>query len=392
MTPLLSNAGSLDFTQILTRGHTLPCSTAAHAFSQIVQPSNRFQLALDALLPILESPRSELSHRILVTYILYSMYAPHPIRLNPFRSALYDTFVEERKFAIDNPNPDGASDREQLVWVLWKVLRGDGQDLGPFSPSQFVRSALPSKLRASNLLLDEGAAEDDFAALVPTHVEEPASDALVPPAPVSAETDAQTRALSQAMTLLLAARDRVLTLSELRILNPLIPELTSPPVITSFDLPPLIAHNPTLAYPLLVTLIAHGPGLYFDMLAQLPPTLPTFDVLGRLLRDVTPVHEPAGGTSTVADVTRAEVLGRFIIGCIGWLDEAEVQEREGFVSDDRFSQGVRNLCRFYTSLINLGIINPTVDTDSVEMITFTLRQARFEEANTLYRILVASRL
>jgi hypothetical protein len=39
---------------LLSKACTLPCSTAAQAFSQLVQPTSRFQLALDALLPLLD--------------------------------------------------------------------------------------------------------------------------------------------------------------------------------------------------------------------------------------------------------------------------------------------------------------------------------------------------
>ena len=45
---------------LLVRAYTLPCSTAAQAFSQLVQPTARFQLALDALLPLL-NPSVEVS-------------------------------------------------------------------------------------------------------------------------------------------------------------------------------------------------------------------------------------------------------------------------------------------------------------------------------------------
>jgi hypothetical protein len=45
------------------------------------------------------------------------------------------------------------------------------------------------------------------------------------------------------------------------------------------------------------------------------------------------------------------------------------------------------LCRFYNSLIKLGIVDPSSDTDSAEMAHFSLRNARFEEANALYRVL-----
>ena len=40
---------------LLSRAYSLPCSTAAQAFTQLVQPTSRFQLALDALLPLLDS-------------------------------------------------------------------------------------------------------------------------------------------------------------------------------------------------------------------------------------------------------------------------------------------------------------------------------------------------
>jgi hypothetical protein len=48
--PLRASVGHL-----LARAYALPCSTAAQAFSQLVQPTSRFQLALDALLPLLSS-------------------------------------------------------------------------------------------------------------------------------------------------------------------------------------------------------------------------------------------------------------------------------------------------------------------------------------------------
>jgi hypothetical protein len=184
-----------------------------------------------------------------------------------------------------------------------------------------------------------------------------------------------------------------------------------------------------LAYPLLTTLLSssastlHPPsGLstYLDVLKHLPPTLSTFDLLGRLLRDSTIIMDhTTGGTTTIADLVRTEVLGWFIHGSIDWLDDAERDEREGLVSDDRFAKGVQNVspkfllslpsppflilflvpnrrptshpsqfCRFYNSLIKLGILDPSSDADSVEMAHFALRNARFEEANALYRAIV----
>jgi hypothetical protein len=132
---------------LLDRASSLPCSTAAQAFSQLVQPTSRFQLALDALLPLLDldahaevrtdrsahSPiftqHTQLSQRILVSFILYALYAPHPMAINPFRSVLFVTFVKERDHAVRIASAGGVSENEQLVWVLWKILKGDGNDV-----------------------------------------------------------------------------------------------------------------------------------------------------------------------------------------------------------------------------------------------------------------------
>jgi len=202
----------------------------------------------------------------------------------------------------------------------------------------------------------------------------------------------------------------------LQILIPSIPSLTSPPVITSMDLPPIVAHNPNVAYSLVLALLtaaplnAHPQGsyVYLDALKQLPPTLPSFDLLARLLQDTTTLTDFAtGGKTTVTDVVRLEVLGRFIHEGIKWLENAEREERDGLISDDRFAKGVQNvrvlvqlitcadmvaqLCRFYTSLMRLSIVDPASDSDATEMVHFTLRNSRFEEANALYRLLAAGR-
>jgi hypothetical protein len=361
------------------------------------------------LLPLLSSS-IELAQRILVSFILYSMYAPYPISLNPFKSALYASFLRERGYAVKIAAEGGFSDNEQLVWVLWKILKGDGNDIGPYSPSTLTRSPLLPELRASNLFLDE----ESFAE---TNTPEPAITAVnhqgegkaavqapkSPPAQavevkVTPEEDEKKERIAQGMKLLLAARDRVLTLMEQRILNPMIPYLTSPPMITSMDLPSIIANNPNIAYQLFVALLtatnaqSQGPYPYLDVLTLLPPTLPSFDLLVRLLQDTSIMIDPAtGGKTTIADIVRVESLGRFIHESIRWLDNAEKEEREGLVSDDRFAKGVQNLCRFYASLLRLSIVDMGSDADTAEMAHFTLRNSRFEEANLLYRLMAVGR-
>jgi hypothetical protein len=190
------------------------------------------------------------------------------------------------------------------------------------------------------------------------------------PSEPSSEEDERNEIIAHAMKLLLAARDRVLTLSEQRVsssfrffstilisyrsqhLTPLVPQLTSTRMVTSLDLAPIVSTNPSLAYPLFLSLLCaphsnsnpQGPFRYLDVLKHLPPTLPTFDLLGRLLRDPTAItDETTGGQTTIADLVRMEVLGWFIHQSIERLDATEREEREGLISDDRFAKGVQNV-------------------------------------------------
>jgi hypothetical protein len=122
-------------------------------------------------------------------------------------------------------------------------------------------------------------------------------------------------------------------------------------MITSVDLPPIVSYNPNLAYQLVIALLMALPNnlaqdisVYLDALTLLPPTLPSFDFLGRLLRDTSAIPDySTGGKTTIADIVRSEVLGRFIHESIKWLDNAERDEHEGLVSDDRFAKGVQNV-------------------------------------------------
>lgn len=61
--------------------------------------------------------------------MLYSLYAPHPIAMNPFHCVLVETFVREKEHARIISAEGSVSPNEQLIWVLWKILRGDGSDV-----------------------------------------------------------------------------------------------------------------------------------------------------------------------------------------------------------------------------------------------------------------------
>ncbi|TEB25394.1 hypothetical protein FA13DRAFT_1637510 [Coprinellus micaceus] len=393
--------------KLLSTAHSLPCSKGALAFTQMLQPMARFQVALDALLPILDSTTpAEIASRILVSFILYTLYAPHPIAVNPFKSALFVTYTNEREKAVSFATKEGGvSPNEQLVWALWKILKGDGNDIGPYSPSTLARSPLPPKLRAINLVLDDDLYNsisdlDDSAyhyfrnkrgqsAPSDTNRVSQRSSRVATPE-YSFERDKQNERLIYAVKLLLAARDRVLNLSEQRTLIPLLPDVASSRMVTSLDITPIVTYNPTIAHPLFVSLITNPnpePMTFIDVLPHLPPTLASFDLLGRLLRDQSYIKVP--GYSTVADFVRLEVLGQFITRCIGWIEQAEREQMEGLISDDRFEKGLQHLCRFFMSLIKLNIVDPNSDTDCAEVCSFCLHYARFEEANSLYRFIMS---
>lgn len=407
--PVTTTALQASVSRLLSRAYQIPCSTAAQAFNQLVQPTSRFQLALDSLLPLLEpGDRPEVEEKILVCFILYSLYAPHPISMNPFKSVLVMTFMTEKAKAEAE---GGSIHNEQLVWVLWKILKGDGNDIGPYSPTTLARSPLPPKLKATNLVLDDATCDtniEESAYLYSMSKDDATSgnqrsdgESVV----FTPEKDAENARVARTMGLILKAREKVLSLSEQKDVIAALPSLASSDMIAPLDLVPLIAHNPSLAHPVLVALLRQPfPSLdgttdddssfpynatstpFLDILPCLPPTLPTFDLFGNLLRDQTLI---ANGTRTIGNLIKETVLARFIHESIEYLEGIE-KEAEG-TGTDVFEVGVANLCRFYLSLLKQSILSTETDVfemTSIEMIHFSLKNSRIREAGTLYRFLV----
>ncbi|KAJ4485351.1 hypothetical protein J3R30DRAFT_3438969 [Lentinula aciculospora] len=467
---------------LLSRALSLPCSTAAQAFTQLVQPTLRFQVALDALLPLLDGDLdasssfktnantnpsahndNQVAQRILVSFILFSLYAPYPISINPFRSALFMAFVNERERAIhaanahvDTNSVTGGAETpssEQLVWVLWKILRGDGTDIGPYTPSTLARSPLPPKLAAINLILDDTDGNDIDIYYTPAnkagsgqsfgtnnYAEGNVNDTSRPTTFIPASEDLENAVISRGLALLLAARERVLSLSERRTLEPIFHTLAASDIITPHDLSSIVTFNPDVAFPLLVELLTasiSSPSNFLDLLdvlPYLPPSLSTFDIMGKLLRDTRLIPIPnaiphlllvdrpddaqnhrSGSRIPLGTLIRYQVLARFIHECIERLEKEEKErlslEGPGGTGDgdDAWGRGVRNLCRFYLSLIKLNIVQNAKTTsglsrhrsvdregnydtesfsaDTVEIATFALRNSRFEEARMLYGVL-----
>ncbi len=65
----------------------------------------------------------------------------------------------------------------------------------------------------------------------------------------------------------------------------------------------------------------------------------SFDLMGHLLCEPT---MSANGSIVIANLVHTEVLGKFVHKCINWLDQVELKEKKGLISDDRFTKGVQN--------------------------------------------------
>lgn len=80
---------------------------------------------------------------------------------------------------------------------------------------------------------------------------------------------------------------------------------------------------------------------YLLVLAELPPTIQSFSVIGKLLL---PNSQASGeGSRRIATLVRTDVLGGFISGCIRWIEKEDRDEKEGRVHDDRVATATRNV-------------------------------------------------
>jgi len=347
----------------------------------------------------------QIAQRILVAYTIHSIYAPHPIAINPFRSVLYTAFVAERKRAVQAPVGDGdIAKNEQFVWVLWKILKGDGNDLGPYSPITLARSPLPYELRATNLVLEEDAFTESGSSSSLQDSNGRVSPSVNGSAMISPSQDEAAEEFARGARLLLDARSRTLTLSERNLVLALLPDLSHPSakVLDLSEVGHITSKNPSMRYPLYAALLTHhfadtrsaasGLERMEQMVAdlrELPLSLNSFDMLGSMLRDETPIRDPVtpDGKTTIGVLVKREALGGFLSSCIQTVEWAEREEREGLVSDDRVARYVKGLCMFYGRLIETDIVDATDDVATAEMKHFALRYSRFEDANALYRTL-----
>lgn len=152
----------------------------------------------------------------------------------------------------------------------------------------------------------------------------------------------------------------------------MLPHVSPQNVLALHTIPFLIALNPALGHPLVVQYLSNISGSelstpftrsdVLEILRKLPPTLPSFDVMGRLLRDPSTIRtldadqyyasglmvdrgpaEHGFRKTTIADLVRTEVLGAFVLNSIGWVERTEQEALAGLVSDDRAAKGVQNV-------------------------------------------------
>ncbi|KAJ7462992.1 hypothetical protein FB451DRAFT_1562400 [Mycena latifolia] len=81
--------------------------------------------------------------------------SPHPIFINPFKSALSATFIQEHGDAFAAARYSRAAPNDRPVWILCRILKGEGDDLCPYSPSALAGSELPPSSKATQLMFDD---------------------------------------------------------------------------------------------------------------------------------------------------------------------------------------------------------------------------------------------
>ena len=98
-----------------------------------------------------------------------------------------------------------------------------------------------------------------------------------------------------------------------------------------------------------------------NVLRKLPPTMQSFNLIARLLRPTHAVTVTDGTREQedtrevrIANLVRAEVLGGFVSGCVQWIEQAEQEEREGVILDDRVAVAVSGVS-FSRSCPSVGL-------------------------------------
>ncbi|KAL7412125.1 hypothetical protein BDY24DRAFT_393333 [Mrakia frigida] len=346
-----------------------------------------FSLVLETALPVLMDLSRPASRRMAALFVVASLQGNSTTpELDPFRScymALLSRDTQGDAHLEDWEKDDVDVDEKVLDWALWYILAGLKDKLSIYTSEQLTTSPFPLPI------------ESFFGQ--PTSNSATASDFRA--APRSRETSPTRNTLAQLIRLTYLAKERALSSKEERLVPSLLPPHTSllPLLFPPSDLPTTTQHNPDLSSLLLLHLHTHQPDhrvFYLDALSTLPPTLPSLDLISKLLREP-PKSNGEEEDVSLAEVVRYDVLGRFFGGVVDQLDGLELRkklqgEQEGGTRvEEELARGVSIACRFITSLLSSKTISRD-DGVSVEATSFTLRFSRFSQAQMLYRTLVGS--
>lgn len=108
-------------------------------------------------------------------------------------------------------------------------------------------------------------------------------------------------------------------------------------------------HNVILASVILTRVLCspHPIGGYLEALRQLPPSLPTFDVIAKLLGSPVKFPEvPGDHPKTVGEFIKKFVLGGFITNCIAAIENSAMDESVPVEVGARNTKLVRHTASF----------------------------------------------
>ncbi|KAF8305572.1 hypothetical protein DL93DRAFT_307514 [Clavulina sp. PMI_390] len=426
----------MDLSSIFPSTPRVTCGEAYQYLESKVAPDDRFGLALHLILPAARGESFQLDTlpvnqswpiRIICSYALYRMYAPHAMALNPFLPALQETLGNLTQA------PSGlVQDKSRELLKL--IIEDSGDKLDGLRPYEIFSSINhePPTYSAAN---QQPERDPDHLAL---------QSSL---RGIASPNSAQPNVTIEPILLLTDAQSRVLTLSEqktvLKAINEvdasLLAELIPPDRIDS-----LVENNARIAaLPIMRILSANHENAgdletYIDSIGFLGPRLSSFDLIGNLLkleREFEGSELPNLDGPSRRGLVRSIVVERFLANCLQAINEYE-REDEGNELDDqgRTARSIVMLSKFAIAILRsdgasslpaspapqmnshtaatpiptaaqgkisgpvhpeplLGGTNATTPSFSealdVELTNFALQHSRFVEANTLYRALAS---
>ncbi|KAF9514399.1 hypothetical protein BS47DRAFT_1485122 [Hydnum rufescens UP504] len=415
----LPNQMSLNRTVLALFSSSLsqPCALGFKRFQALIPQGLHFEAALSELLPVLRrgtdasdvhtnvSLQERWARRIFCAYIIYALYLPHSISINPFTSSLEEITSE---ISQSIPGTEDAEERA-LMWSLGICLQSILQDRGSLlddrTPLQLSLTGIQfSEARPTtkeeNPVMSRRPPEIDSSQLrgrsfPPQNGNLDHGDSSV------IEKSEDTMSIDQQWAnIATAAQSRVITLSEQRIILSGLSKIP-PPTLRSFLGPETLASLTTWNIRIATPIISHllqspeshpGPDTvrepYLAALCQLHPTLNSWSTFKWALP-----------SSELRRLIRYRVIDTFISNALQII-EANERENPGDVDDEGPTvRAVQLLCKFVRSVLRSDSLSMSStgaeETETfrggldVELTNFALSHSRLTEANALYRLLAS---